>query len=210
MITQQKINEIFKRFNAKNPNPKIELNYINNYTLLIAIVLSAQSTDIRVNQITKKLFEMVDCPEKMLQFGEENLKNRIKSIGLYNTKAKNIIALSKKLLDDRYNDIPCNFDYLISLPGVGRKSANVILNSIFGELTIGVDTHVFRVSNRIGLTKAKNVLQTEKQLIEIIPKNFLKDAHHWLVLHGRYICKAKKPICNNCHINHLCKYYNIQ
>ncbi|MBQ4875360.1 MAG: endonuclease III [Rickettsiaceae bacterium H1] len=206
MIPQKKINEIFVRLSAKDPQPKIELNYTNNYTLLIAVVLSAQSTDVRVNQITKELFLLADNPQKMLNLGLEKLKRKIKSIGLYNSKAKNIINLSKKLIDDGKNDIPCDFDYLISLPGVGRKSANVILNSAFGQLTIGVDTHVFRVSNRIGFSKTKNVLATEKRLLKIVQKQFLRNCHHWLVLHGRYICKAKKPMCDKCHIADLCEY----
>ena len=203
----KKVDELFHRFTQKNPHPKIELNYINNYTLVIAVVLSAQSTDIGVNKVTSQLFRLADSPITMLNMGEKALKEKIRSLGLYNSKAKNIIALSQKLLDDQYEDIPCDFEYLISLPGVGRKSANVVLNSAFKKPTIGVDTHVFRVSNRIGLTKANNVLQTEKQLTKIIPSKFKLYAHHWLVLHGRYICKARKPLCNQCCISDLCQYY---
>ncbi len=207
MLNKKQVNKAFIRFSLQNTDPKIELNYINNYTLLIAVVLSAQSTDIRVNKVTQQLFKIVDTPKKMIILGEDKLKEHIKSIGLYNEKAKNIIALSRKIIEDKLNDIPCDFQYLLSLPGVGRKSANVILNSAFGKPTVGVDTHVFRVSNRLGLTKARNVLQTEKQLLDSIPKQFLQKAHHWLVLHGRYICKAKKPMCDTCYINDLCCYY---
>ncbi len=211
MLNKKTITEIFNRFLFQNKNPKIELNYVNNYTLLVAVVLSAQSTDIRVNIVTKSLFKTINNPKKMLSLGEKKLKKKIKSIGLYNAKSKNIIDLSQKLIKDNYNDdIPCDFNYLLSLPGVGRKSANVILNSAFGKPTIGVDTHVFRVSNRIGLTESKNVLQTEKQLTAIIPEKFLRNTHHWLVLHGRYICTAKKPKCEKCYINDLCKYANTK
>lgn len=206
-IPLKKVHELFARFSKERPEPQIELNYINNYTLLVAVVLSAQSTDVGVNKVTKTLFQLASNPHQMLTLGEEQLRQHIKTIGLYNTKAKNVIALSRKLIDDKHEDIPCDFIYLISLPGVGRKSANVILNSAFDKLTIGVDTHVFRVSNRIGLTKSTNVLQTEKQLLEVVPKKFLRYAHHWLVLHGRYTCKAKKPMCNQCCVNDLCQHY---
>lgn len=205
---QSKIHELFNIFSSHNKNPVIELNSVNHYTLLVAVVLSAQSTDVRVNNVTQILFKLANDPHKMLDLGEDRLKNNIKSIGLYNTKAKNIIALSKKLIDDGYENIPCDFDYLTSLPGVGRKSANVVLNSAFGKPTIGVDTHVFRVSNRMGLTNAQNVAQTERELLKVIPEQFVHKAHHWLVLHGRYTCKAKKPSCVQCHVNYLCQHNN--
>lgn len=203
----KKIDSIFSIFSQRNPHPKIELNYTNNYTLLVAVVLSAQSTDVGVNKVTAKLFQEIESPLDIIKVGEDGLKQHIKRIGLYNSKAKNIMALSQKLLDDQHDDIPRDFEYLISLPGVGRKSANVILNSAFGQPTIGVDTHVFRVSNRLGITKSKNVLQTEQQLTKKIPAKFKLHAHHWLVLHGRYICKARKPNCEVCFIRDYCAYY---
>lgn len=212
MMDQQKITEIFSKFYANNPEPKIELKYTNHYTLLVAVVLSAQSTDVRVNIITKELFQITSKPSCMLALGEEELKQHIKSIGLYNAKAHNIILLSKKLVDDGHDsgEIPCDFNYLMSLPGVGRKSANVILNSCFGKPTVGVDTHVFRVSNRIGLTQAKNVTQTEQQLMKIVPPKYLRNSHHWLVLHGRYVCRARKALCKKCIIKDLCEYKEKQ
>lgn len=198
--------EILKRFQRKMPEPKIELDYTNGFTLLIAVLLSAQSTDIGVNKATKTLFQVAYKPEHYIEMGLIKLKDHIKSIGLYNNKAKNIIALSEKLILDGQNDIPNDFEYLQSLPGIGRKSANVILSVLFKEKRIAVDTHVFRVSNRIGLANAKNVLETEKQLLKIIPEDFLPQAHHWLVLHGRYICKAKQPQCFTCDIKDLCRF----
>jgi len=201
-----KIEEIFNRFKNFNPSPKIELDYHNHYSLLIAVVLSAQSTDKAVNTVTKELFKVADTPEKMIQLGEERLKTFIKKLGLYNNKAKNIILLSTRLVEHFNSIVPNDSNQLQSLPGVGRKSANVILNSLFDKLTIGVDTHVFRTANRIGLCSAKNVLATEKTLDKIIPSNFKKHAHHWLVLHGRYICKSRKPECKKCIINDICLY----
>ncbi len=205
-MSLEKIELIFLNFQQVNPIPKIELNYVNNFTLLIAIVLSARTTDVSVNKITKQLFKTIDTPQKVLSFGEEELKKCISSIGLYNTKAKNIIKLSKILVQEYNSNIPVEFNKLISLPGVGRKSANVFLNSAFGIPTLAVDTHVFRVSNRIGLVKEKSIIGTEKSLLKIIPKKYLLYAHHWLVLHGRYICKARTPLCGKCIIKDLCEY----
>ncbi|MDH5796074.1 MAG: endonuclease III [Anaplasmataceae bacterium] len=203
------INNIFQRFQENNPNPQIELNYINHFTLLIAVLLSAQSTDIMVNKVTKDLFNIISSPSDVIAFGEENLKNNIRKIGLFNTKAKNIIALSHILIDKYDGIVPDNFDELILLPGIGRKSANVILSVLFKINTIAVDTHVFRVSNRIGLVKTNNVLNTEKKLLELIDSQWLRHAHHWLVLHGRYICQAKKPKCSECFLKDICKSYQV-
>jgi len=208
VLSKKQLIEIFTRFEVAKETPLIELNYTSPYTLLIAVVLSAQSTDKTVNKVTLKLFEKNNTPERILELGEENLKNFIKSIGLYNSKARNIIKLSRMLIEKFSSTVPDNLKDLQLLPGVGRKSANVILNSIFGKHTIAVDTHVFRVSNRIGLCKTKNPLETELALEKIIPDNFKKYAHHWLVLHGRYICKARKPLCSKCIINDICTYEN--
>lgn len=198
--------EILSRFEKQNPDPKIELDYINPFTLIVAVLLSAQSTDVGVNKATKELFKIADTPIKMLDLGEEKLKEYIKTIGLYNSKAKNIIALSKKLVEDDRHEIPNDFDYLTNLPGIGRKSANVILTVLFKEKRIAVDTHVFRVANRIGIVKANDVLKTELELMKVVPMEYLPRAHHWLVLHGRYICKAKNPKCSECIISDLCKF----
>ncbi len=205
-MKKQTVEEIFFRFNENKPNPKIELEYHSPYTLLVAVVLSAQSTDKGVNKATRILFEVADTPEKMVQLGEEELKVFIKTIGLHNAKAKNIILLSKDLILHHKGEVPNKFDELIKLAGVGRKSAKVLLHSIWEEPVMAVDTHVFRVANRIGLCKANNVLQTELQLEKNIPLKWLYKAHHWLVLHGRYVCKARKPECARCIINDLCKF----
>jgi len=189
-------------------NPAIELKYTTDYTLLVAVILSAQSTDVGVNKATAKLFPLYDTPSKILSLGEEGLKQYIKTIGLYNNKAKNVIKMSEILLNNFDSKVPSNFDDLVSLPGVGRKSANVILNCLYGHHTIAVDTHVFRVSNRIGLCSASNVLETEKQLNKRISEKYKSIIHHLLVLHGRYKCKAKKPDCATCSINKYCIYYN--
>lgn len=199
--------EIFRRFQENKPNPKIELDYKDPYTLLVAVVLSAQATDKGVNKATPALFEVADTPQKMVDLGLEKLKTYVKSIGLYNSKSKNIIELSKILIERFNSVVPNNFEDLTSLPGVGRKSANVLLSSLWGKERIAVDTHVFRISNRIGLAKAKNVLQTELQLYKSIPSEFMANANQWLVLHGRYVCKARKPECERCLINDLCDYY---
>ena len=200
------INELFQRLSDLEPEPKTELNYINHYTLLVAVVLSAQATDKGVNRATVALFEAVDTPQKMLALGERNLKNYIKTIGLYNSKAKNIIALSHMLIEDFQGKIPQKRELLEKLPGVGRKTANVVLNCAFGVPTIAVDTHIFRVSNRLGLVNEKNVLKTELALEKAIPNKWKQHAHHWLILHGRYICKARKPECYRCVIYDLCGY----
>ncbi|MDD9331409.1 MAG: endonuclease III [Wolbachia sp.] len=202
----KKVELVFERFERSDPTPKIELNYTNHFTLLVAIVLSARTTDVSVNRITKELFKAVDSPEKMLNFGQNELKKRISGIGLYNSKAKNIIELCRILIE-RYNSkVPKDFHDLISLPGVGRKSANVFLNSGLGIPTLAVDTHVFRVSNRVGFVKEKDVFKIEQSLLNVIPEKYLLYAHHWLVLHGRYICKAQKPSCETCIINDLCEF----
>lgn len=207
MISKSTINKIFAIFQKQNPEPKTELEYKNNYTLLVAVVLSAQSTDIGVNKATKKLFAIADSPEKMLKIGEEKLKKYINTIGLYNTKAKNIIALSEILVEEYNSQVPEDLDALQSLPGVGRKTANVILNCAFGHPTIAVDTHVFRVSNRIGLAHETDPLKTEIALLKNIPKKWQQHAHHWLILQGRYICIARKPKCGVCPISSYCQFY---
>jgi endonuclease-3 len=203
---KKKVDQIFQILSQQRPAPKIELDFINNFTLFVAVVLSAQSTDKGVNKVTSRLFEVADDPYKMLMLGEAKLKEYIKSIGLYNSKAKNIINACQIMVDKHDNQLPNNFDDLCELPGVGRKSANVLLNSLFNQHTIAVDTHVFRVSNRLGLCKTKTPDATEFALVKKIPNKWKKYAHHWLVLHGRYICKARKPICNECVIYKLCEF----
>ena len=197
---------VFTVLSKMDPHPKTELEFTNDFTLLVAVVLSAQATDVGVNKATKALFAVADTPQKMVALGEAKLKTYIKTIGLFNAKAKNVIALSEKLLKDFKGNIPEDVEALQSLPGVGRKTANVWLNCARGQPTVAVDTHVFRVSNRIGLAKASNVLETEKQLLKNIPKKWLLHAHHWLILHGRYVCKARAPMCRNCAIEGVCKY----
>lgn len=200
------IAKIFAAFEKHNPLPKIELNYTTPFELLIAVILSAQSTDKAVNIVTRSLFEVANTPEEILSLGEEGLKSYIKTLGLFNNKAKSIIALSKKIIEDFKGQVPQTLSELESLPGVGRKSANVMLNCIYGQHTIAVDTHVFRVSNRIGLCHTKNPLQTELMLLKIVPAQYLDRAHHWLVLHGRYVCKARKPECFRCILVEWCEY----
>lgn len=201
-----KIKKIFTRFKKANPKPTTELNYNSTFELLIAVILSAQSTDVGVNKATAILFPKANTPEKIYKLGEEGLKNYIKTIGLFNGKAKNIIKTCKILKEQYDSQVPNDRESLEALPGVGRKTANVILNTAFGQPTMAVDTHIFRISNRIGLTRGKTPIAVEQQLLEVIPKNYLHDAHHWLILHGRYICKAKKPECWRCIINDLCEY----
>ena len=205
-MLRKNVDEIFDRLSKQRPSPKIELEYKNNFTLFVAVVLSAQSTDKGVNKVTPALFQIADDPYKMLMLGEGGLKDHIKSIGLYNSKAKNIINACQIIVDEYNSQLPDNFEDLRKLPGVGRKSANVLLNSLFNEPTIAVDTHVFRVSNRLGLCKTKNPDATEFALNKKISIRWKKYAHHWLVLHGRYICKARKPICGECVIYDLCKF----
>ncbi|MDP4709517.1 MAG: endonuclease III [Rickettsiaceae bacterium] len=207
-MQSKQIDNIFQIFSQQNPHPKTELEYNNNFTLAVAVILSAQATDISVNKATKKLFISHNTPQQMLNLGEEGLKTYIKTIGLYNAKAKNIIALCFVLIDKYNSEIPSEFEQLIELPGIGRKTANVILNCAFGKLTMAVDTHVYRVSHRIGFSIGKTPEKVEKDLIKNIPKKWMQHAHHWLILHGRYICKARKPLCLECPIAQYCEYYN--
>jgi endonuclease-3 len=198
--------EFFARLRAQNPEPKTELQYTNPYTLLVAVVMSAQMTDAGVNKATKELFRIADTPKKMLELGLEKLKEHIKTVGLYNTKAKNIIALSEILIAEHNGEVPDDFDALVHLPGVGRKTANVVLNVVFGHKTMAVDTHIFRVSNRTGLAPGKTPEEVEQKLLKAIPDEFMTYAHHWLILHGRYICKARTPLCAECALYDLCAY----
>lgn len=205
-MNKSKINQIFERFFENKPNPKIELDYMCSFTLIVAVVLSAQATDKGVNKITPALFTVADTPEKMAALGEAKVKEYIKSIGLSNSKAKNIIKLSQMLIEKYNSTVPDSLEELQKLPGVGRKSANVVLNCLWNKPVIAVDRHVLRVSNRIGLCKTKNPEQTEKALAKVVPVKWKTKAHHWLVLHGRYVCKARKPECFHCLINDLCEY----
>ena len=198
--------EFFSRFAAQDPNPRTELAYKNPYTLLVAVVLSAQATDIGVNRATGPLFVTVDTPQKMVELGEERLREAIKTIGLYRNKAKNVIALSKALIANHGGQVPQNRDALEALPGVGRKTANVVLNVVFGQPTIAVDTHIFRVGNRTNLAPGKDPRQVEDRLEKIVPDKYKLHAHHWLILHGRYICMARKPRCPDCIVADLCRY----
>ena len=207
IIMNKTTTELFyRKLKNENPNPKGELNYINSYTLLVAVVLSAQATDVSVNKATKKLFKIAKTPEQMLDLGEANLKNHIKTIGLYNSKAKNIINLSLMLKTKHRSIIPQDLETLQQLPGVGRKTANVVLNMAFGHPTIAVDTHVFRIANRTGLAEGKTPLEVEKILTRITPNKFKHHAHHWLILHGRYVCKSRKPDCPNCVVREYCNF----
>jgi endonuclease-3 len=204
-----RVDDIFTALEKSNPNPKGELIYSNNFTLLIAVSLSAQSTDRAVNKVTSLLFQHVNTPEDLLDFGEDNLIESIKSIGLYRTKAKHLMAMARILIE-RYNShVPSSLEDLMSLPGVGRKTALVIMNACFNEKVIAVDTHVFRVSNRLGLSSSNSVNGVENDLMAKVPEKYLKNAHHWLVLHGRYICKAKSPTCNQCVLMDMCDYYSM-
>lgn len=201
---QAEILEIMDIFNQKDPNPHCELNYSNAYTLLVAVVLSAQSTDKGVNRATEELFKIADTPQKMVALGLDKLKHYIKTIGLYNNKAKNIIALSKELTEKYQGEVPHNREALENLAGVGRKTANVVLNVWFNEPTLAVDTHVMRISHRLNMSDGKNPLEVEKDLLKVLPDNYKKNANHWLVLFGRYICKAQKPDCPNCPVSSFC------
>ncbi len=198
------IREIFERFRAANPEPKGELEHTNAFTLLVAVVLSAQATDAGVNKATRKLFAIADTPQKMLALGEDTVREHVRTIGLFRTKAKNVIALSEKLIAEFGGEVPATREALESLPGVGRKTANVVLNIAFGEITHAVDTHVFRVSNRLRIAPGRNVLQVELGLEKAIPEEFGRHAHHWLILHGRYTCKALRPECVRCIQNDIC------
>ncbi len=198
--------QIYSHLREKIPKPETELNYVNPFELLIAVVLSAQATDVGVNKATARLYPVANTPQGLLNLGTPRLKTYIKTIGLYNTKAENIIKTCRILMDRFDGEVPRTREELESLPGVGRKTANVILNTAFGEPTIAVDTHIFRVSNRTGIAKGKTPLEVEKRLVRLTPNEFKQDAHHWLILHGRYTCKARKPECPDCIINDLCEY----
>jgi endonuclease-3 len=198
--------ELFSRLRALNPHPTTELVYTTPFELLVAVVLSAQATDVGVNKATKKLYLVANAPQAILDLGEEGLKHYISSIGLYNAKAKNVIALCRLLIEQHGGEVPHSREALEALPGVGRKTANVVLNTAFGEPTIAVDTHIFRVANRTGLAPGKDVRTVEDRLEKVIPAEFKQDAHHWLILHGRYVCKARKPDCPYCAIRDLCRY----
>ena len=198
--------EFYRRLAEDNPTPETELQYVNPYTLVVAVALSAQATDVGVNKATRALFREVRTPQAMLDLGEEGLKDHIKTIGLFNTKAKNVIALSQRLIDEYGGEVPADRTALETLPGVGRKTANVVMNVAFGAETIAVDTHIFRVSNRTGLAPGKDVVAVEKGLEKVTPAPFRRHAHHWLILHGRYICKARLPECWRCPVADLCAY----
>jgi len=198
--------EFYRRLAETNPSPQPELEYVNPYTLLVAVTLSAQSTDVGVNKATRSLFAKVTTPQQMLDLGEDALREHIKTIGLFNTKAKNVIAAAQILVDRHGGEVPQDRDLLETLPGVGRKTANVVLNAAFGEPRMAVDTHIFRVANRTGLAKGKNVLEVELKLEKVTPRTFLVNAHQWLILHGRYICKARTPECWRCPVIDLCAY----
>ena len=205
-MNKDKRQEIFERLRADNPHPTTELNYSNPFELLIAVILSAQATDVGVNKATDKLFPVANTPETIHALGVSGLSKYIKTIGLYNSKAKNVIATCKILIDQHNSEIPESREALEALPGVGRKTANVVLNTAFGHPTMAVDTHIFRVSNRTKIAPGKNVLEVEKRLVRLIPKEFLVDAHHWLILLGRYTCVARKPRCGACLIEDLCEF----
>jgi endonuclease-3 len=206
MLEPAEVDALYARFAAANPAPKSELDFVNPFTLLVAVVLSAQATDAGVNRATKSLFQEADTPAKMLVLGEDGLRERIKTIGLFNTKAKNVIALSRALVERWGGEVPRDREALQALPGVGRKSANVVLNVAFGLPTIAVDTHVFRVANRTGLAPGTTPLEVEERLLARTPERWLRHAHHWLILHGRYVCQARKPRCPECVIRDICRF----
>lgn len=205
-MKKETVLEIMKRFEAHNPEPKSELNYYSNYTLLIAVALSAQATDVGVNKITPALFKAADTAEKMVTLGLTKITDHVKSINYYKTKAKNILALSEKLISDFKGEVPDTLEELMSLPGVGQKTANVVLSNAFGQDRIAVDTHIFRLSNRLKLAPGSTPLKVEEKLMKVIPQKYIQGAHHWLILHGRYICKARKPLCSQCFIADCCPY----
>jgi endonuclease-3 len=198
--------EIFRRLHEDNPEPKTELAYSTPFELLVAVTLSAQATDVSVNKATAKLFPVANTPEAIYALGVEGLSAYIKTIGLYNSKAKNVIEACRILIEKHGSQVPDNREDLEALPGVGRKTANVVLNTAFRQLAMAVDTHIFRVSNRTGIAPGKNVVEVEKKLLKFVPKDYLLDAHHWLILHGRYVCVARKPRCGSCRIEDLCEY----
>ena len=203
--TAQEISEIFRRFAVQRPEPKGELEHVNAYTLLVAVVLSAQATDAGVNRATGELFAAADTPQKMLDLGEDRVREYIRTIGLYRNKAKNVILLSQALIEDHGGVVPDDRDALVRLPGVGRKTANVVLNMAFGQPTMAVDTHIFRLANRMRLAPGKTVEDVEQNLLRVIPDRYLQHGHHWLILHGRYVCKARKPDCPACVVADLCR-----
>ncbi|MGB1310786.1 MAG: endonuclease III [Leucothrix sp.] len=205
-MNKDKRYEIFRRWHAENPEPKTELNFSSPFELLVAVTLSAQSTDKGVNKATDVLFSVANTPQAILDLGLEGLREHIKTIGLYNNKAKNVYAACQILVEQHAGKVPDTREALEALPGVGRKTANVVLNTAFRQLTMAVDTHIFRLANRTGIAKGKDVVQVEKALMRHVPKDFLLDAHHWLILHGRYICVARKPRCNACNISDLCDF----
>ncbi|MEK9966991.1 MAG: endonuclease III [Rhodospirillaceae bacterium] len=205
-MTKDDIEEFFRRLSAANPNPQTELEYTNVYTLLVAVVMSAQATDVGVNRATAELFKIADTPAKMVALGEAELIRHIRTIGLFRNKAKNVIALSERLLAEHGGEVPADRAALEALPGVGRKTANVVLNTAFGEPTMAVDTHIFRLSNRTGLAPGKDVRKVEDALLRQVPEKYLRHAHHWLILHGRYVCKARKPDCTACAVADVCRY----
>lgn len=205
-MNKDKRSEIFERLKAADPNPTTELDFGSPFELLIAVILSAQATDVGVNKATAKLFPVAHTPEAILALGEDGLKEHIKTIGLFNSKAANIIKTCRALLDNHDGQVPDTRKALQALPGVGRKTANVVLNTAFGQPTMAVDTHIFRVANRTGIAPGKNVREVEDRLLRLVPKPYLQDAHHWLILHGRYVCKARKPLCATCPIVDLCEY----
>jgi endonuclease-3 len=205
-LNREQAHDLYARLVQDRPDPKTELDYVNPFTLVVAVALSAQATDVGVNKATKLLFEEADTPQKMLDLGEDHVRDRIKTIGLFRNKAKNVIAMSRLLVDKHGGDVPDNREALEELPGVGRKTANVVLNEAFGHPTIAVDTHIFRVGNRTKLAPGKTPDEVEARLMKITPEAFLKGAHHWLILHGRYLCKARKPACWRCPIEDLCGF----
>ena len=205
-MNKDKRTAIFERLKAANPAPKTELEYDSVFELLIAVILSAQATDVGVNKATRRLYPVANTPQAIWDLGEAGLIEHIKTIGLYRSKAANVIKTCRALLDDHDGVVPATRAELVALPGVGRKTANVVLNTAFGQPTMAVDTHIFRVSNRTGIAPGKNVLEVEKKLLKHVPKEFLVDAHHWLILHGRYVCKARTPQCGSCRIEDLCDY----
>ena len=206
IMNKQKRTEMFSRWRDINPKPTTELEFSSPFELLVAVALSAQSTDVGVNKATRRLFPVANTPEAILALGEEGLKEYIKTIGLFNSKAKHIIQTCQILIEQFNSVVPENREDLESLPGVGRKTANVILNTAFGQPTMAVDTHIYRVSNRTKIAPGKNVLEVEKRLLRLVPQEFMVDAHHWLILHGRYVCKARKPLCGECVIVDLCEF----
>jgi len=205
-LTRAEVVELFSRLRELNPKPTTELEYRTPFELLVAVTLSAQATDVGVNKATRRLFPVANTPAAVLALGEDGLKSYISTIGLFNAKAKNVIATCRILIDEHGGDVPRSRDALEALPGVGRKTANVVMNTAFGEPTIAVDTHIFRVSNRTGLAPGKDVRAVEERLLKVVPAEFLLDAHHWLILHGRYVCKARKPDCPQCVIRDLCRF----